>query len=155
MEIQNPYMMKMEIFYQIIRKVSCIIIFMVFFSCKEKANSRKEVFNDNNTDEQEFVLKDRISEIYKKYADSINGIELTSSKLPNFITTYNSNLKSMERTAFHASKSDVYNQILDLCKVSQLKMLVNLLEQKNIKNENEKMVLEKAKYYINIKKEGG
>ena len=50
------------------------------------------------------------------------------------------------------SKSAVYDKILDLCNPSQLEVLVSILERKDSKNENENMVLEKAKYFIKIRK---
>jgi hypothetical protein len=134
METQHLFMMKMEIFYRAIQegiKLSTyILLLLLTTSCKQ--NSDRELKNFSYS----------LEENYNLYADSINSLNKESRKIPNFISNYNNDLKIVEKTTFHMDKRSIYTNILNLCSSDKLLILKNLIEKKEIKNENENTVLE-------------
>lgn len=136
-----------QVIHQVIRKIIYSIIILLFICCNENTSQEKQI----DKGKSEATWSYSVEETYKKYADSINELELNSEIIPSFITNYTEDFKSIESTSFHMSKSTVYNRVLNLCEVDKLEALIHILEQKETRNENENIVLKEAKYLITKK----
>lgn len=145
--------MRNKTFYckkQLIYNLISFVFLIIFLSCDNKKmnNVNSETQFGSKQDTINPLLEANLNTFYGKYADSINLLNINSTKLPDFISHYSNDLEEMESTAFHMSKKAVYYDILNLVKKEKLKLISILLANKTKRNETEELVLNASRYLI-------